>query len=200
MSPEFSVRRTSASPAIWPILAWRWQCVIDLDDLTEKYETVSSPKVLPFFPSLSHHSSNLSFFAVGLLIVFYALLISLKKKIFLPSSLISCIVVLDFYRISVPFQCFGIKVCLLLYKGEWCYLTGGAKLGKTIRHFRNSLRGRRTKVRGRQKSAKTGKGESIPLPFSLPPYPLALSISVTQDALETKLSSFELKITAEYKH
>ena len=45
-----------------------------------KYETVSSLKVLPVFPSLSHHSSNLCFFAVGLLIVFYALLISLKKK------------------------------------------------------------------------------------------------------------------------
>ena len=39
-----------------------------------------------------------------------------------------------------------------------------------------------------------------PLPFLLPPYPLLLSIPVTQDTSETKLSSFELKITAEYKH
>ena len=126
-------------------------------------------------------------FAVGLLIVFCSDLTE-GKKIPLPSSLISFILVLDFYLISVPFQCFGIKVCLLLYKGEWCYLPGRDKTRQdNWPLFRNSLRGRHKEGRGRDKSAKTGKRESIPLPFSRTPYPLPLSIPVTQDTLETKL-------------
>ena len=45
-----------------------------------KIRDCEQSKSSTFFPSLSHHSSNLCFFAVSLLIVFYALLISLKKK------------------------------------------------------------------------------------------------------------------------
>ena len=79
---------------------------------------MNSLKVQPFFHLLVTIVAIYDFFAVGLLVVVCVLLISLKEKIPFLSSLISCIVVLDFYLISVPFQCFGIKVCLLLYKGE----------------------------------------------------------------------------------
>ena len=200
MSPEFSVRRTSASPAIWPILAWRWQCVIDLDDLTEKYETVSSPKVLPFFPSLSHHSSNLSFFAVGLLIVFYALLISLKKKN-LPAVILNLLYcgfrfLSDQRSLPVLWH-----QSLLTFVQRWVMLLNGQGQN-SARQFATLeiayVAG--TKRVGEGEKLENGERESIPLTFSLTPYLLPLSIPVAQDTFETKLSSFELKITAEYKH
>ena len=57
-----------------------------------------------------------------------------------------------------------------------------------------------TKRVGEGEKLENGERESIPLTFSLTPYLLPLSIPVAQDTFETKLSSFELKITAVYKH